>query len=310
MTELKPLVVILGPTASGKTGMALELAKKFQGELVNADSRQIYRGMDIATNKFPGTDMQKKEVGGKTAYLAGGIPIHLLDLADPDRNFTLADYKAAALEAIGEIQSRSRLPILAGGTGLYISAAVDNLSIPEAPPDENLRQELEKKDSAGLYGALERIDPEAADSIGRSNKRKLIRALEVYKATGRPFSGQKTKGEPLFHILEIGIKTPREELYEKIDGRVDEMIKTGLVEETRKLLEKYAPDIPAMSGIGYKEIGAHLRGDISLDEAAQRIKWRTHQYARRQLTWFKRDPRIHWVKGYEEAESLVRNFLK
>lgn len=309
MTNLPPLIVVLGPTASGKTGLALDLAKRFQGELVNADSRQIYKGMDIGTNKMTDAFSTKKDINDKTVYLTDGIPIHLLDIIGPDRNFTLAEYKAIALETIKEIQGRGRLPILVGGTGLYLSAITDNLSIPEAPPDEKLRSELEGKDTKELYKTLDRIDPEAAASIGQSNKRKLIRALEVYKVTGKPFSDQKTKGKPLFHILEIGIETEREELYGKIDKRVDEMIEAGLVDETKRLLDRYEIELPAMSGIGYKEIGSYLRGEISLDEAVQQIKWHTHQYARRQLTWFKRDPRTRWVTSYEEAERLVENFV-
>lgn len=310
MPSLNPLLVIVGPTASGKTGLALALAKKFRGELINADSRQIYEGMDIGTNKTMGVAMTKTESEGKTVYLMEGIPVHLLDITSPGQSFTLARYKTLALETIQEVQGRGKLPILVGGTGLYISAIADNLSIPEAPPDEELRRALEAKDTEELHKALDWIDPEAAAAIGPSNKRKLIRALEVYAVTGKPLTSQKTHGKPLFRVVEIGIRTPREELYEKIDQRVDEMITAGLVEETRGLLDKYRSDLPAMSGIGYREIGSYLRGELSLDEAVQQIKWHTHQYARRQLTWFKRDPQIRWVKEYEEAEELARIFLQ
>ncbi len=309
MSNLNPLLVILGPTASGKTGLALRLAKEFGGELVNADSRQIYKGMNIGTNKTLGANAKKTEVGGETVYLVDGIPLHLLDLVNPDQIFTLAEYKTLALEKIDAIHKRRKLPILVGGTGLYLSVIVDNLEIPQAPPDVTLRQELEQKTFAELYEALVRIDPEAAESIGQDNKRKLIRALEVYKITGKPFSDQKTKGKPLFNVLEIGLWTERNELYARIDERVEEMMKAGLVEETKGLLTNYDVELPAMSGIGYKEIGSYLRGEISLDEAVQQIKWHTHQYARRQLTWFKRDERIRWVEEHEEAERLARNFV-
>jgi tRNA dimethylallyltransferase len=309
MRILPPLLVILGPTASGKTGLALDLARKFQGELVNADSRQIYKGMDIGTNKTLNANIKKEEIGKETIYLINGIPLHLIDLVNPDQEFTLAEYKTTALRKINEIHMRNKLPILVGGTGLYVSAIADNLSIPKAPPDKKLRNKLEEKDAEKLYKALKKIDPGAAESIGQNNKRKLIRALEVCKATGQPFSSQQKKGKPLFRLLEIGVEKERKELYEKIDKRVDEMIKAGLIKETEKLLEKYDPNLPAMSGIGYKEIGLYLHGELSQEEAVQKIKWHTHQYARRQITWFKRDPRIHWIKKYEEAEKLVRDFI-
>jgi tRNA dimethylallyltransferase len=266
--------------------------------------------MDIATNKLDSATTTKKTAGGKKLYFIDNTPLHLLDLINPDENFSLADYKKVALKKIEETHKQNKLPILVGGTGLYISAVVDNLEIPEAPPDDRLRTELEKKNSNELYSALKRIDPIAADSIGESNKRKLIRALEVYKATGRPFSDQQKRGKPLFDILEIGIRTERKELYKKIDERVDKMIETGLVEETKKLLKKYDPTLPAMSGIGYKEIISCLKNEITLEEAAQQIKWHTHQYARRQITWFNRDKSISWVDNYSEAEKLAEKFLK
>jgi len=310
MANLKPLIVILGPTASGKTGLALALAEEFDAELVNADSRQIYRGMDIATNKISRQDTEKKMTDGETIYLVGGIPIHLLDIIDPDDNFSLAQYKQTALEIIRKIHDKGKLPILVGGTGLYISAVVDNLEIPQAPADDDLRRTLEKKNTEELFNALGKIDPDAADSIGARNKRKLIRALEVYKVTGRPFSSQKKKGQPLFDILELGINTERDALYARIDERVDEMVVSGLLEETRKLLARYSPNLPAMSGIGYREIAAHLEKGTPLEEAIQQIKYHTHQYARRQLTWFKRDSRIKWVENYQEAELIIEKMIK
>jgi len=310
MPNLKPLIVILGPTASGKTGLALKLAKRFNGELLSADSRQIYKEMDIATNKLDSATTTSKTASGEKLYFIDGTPLHLLDLINPDENFSLADYKKVALEKIEEIHNKGKLPILVGGTGLYLSAIVDNLNIPKAPADEKLRTELEEKNAEELFGALAKIDPTSAETIGPQNKRKLIRALEVYKITGKPFSSQQKKGEPLFNILQIGIKIERKELHSRIDQRVDQMIAAGLVQETQTLREKYDPDLPAMSGIGYKEIGAYLDGEMSLEEAAQQIKFHTHQYARRQITWFNRDKSISWIEKYAEAEKLVKNFIK
>lgn len=310
MNGLKPLIVILGPTASGKTGLALDLAKKWDGELVNVDSRQIYKEMDIATNKVGSANIKRKDIGGEIVYFADDVPMYLLDLVNPDESFSLADYKKIALRKIGEIQNKGKLPILVGGTGLYISAIVDNLDIPQGPPDEKLRAELEKKNAEELFAVLAKIDPASAEIIGPKNKRKIIRALEVYKITGRPFSSQQKKGKPLFDVLQIGIKIERKELHNKIDQRVDRMMEAGLVRETQELRGKYSPELPAMSGIGYKEIGSYLNQEMSLEEAVQRIKFHTHQYARRQITWFNRDKSINWVDNYPEAEKLVEGFVK
>lgn len=310
MDKLKPLIVITGPTASGKTGLALQLAKKFDGELINADSRQIYKGMDIATNKINEETVIKKTIKDEIVYFIDTIPIYLLDLVEPGQDFSLVQYKEAAIRKVKEVQKKGCLPILVGGTGLYISAIVDNLNIPQAPPDKKLRQKMEKIDIKDLFVQLQKVDPASAESIGPDNKRKIIRALEVYRTTGKPFSFQQKKGKPLFNILQIGIKTDRDELYEKIDQRVEKMIKTGLVEETEELMQKYDPNLPAMSGIGYKEIIHYLRSEMELKDAIQQIKFHTHQYARRQITWFKRDKQINWVEDYQKAEKLVTESIK
>jgi len=307
----KPLVVILGLTASGKTGMALKLAKKFNGEIVNADSRQIYKGMDIGTGKLDIgywiLDIKKNNIQYSISDIT---PIHLIDIVYPDEKFSLSQYKKLAIEKIKNIQKRNRIPFLVGGTGLYISSVVDNLEIPKAPPDEKIRKKLDKLSSKELFDQLKKIDLKSAKIIGEDNKRKLIRALEVYEITGKPFSAQQTKGKPLFSILQIGIKTDREKLYKKIDQRVDEMIKMGLVEEAKNLSKKYSFDLSAMSGIGYQEIGLYLQNKTTLGEAVQKIKFRTHQYARRQMTWFRRDKRIKWVESYKEAEKIISRFLE
>jgi tRNA dimethylallyltransferase len=202
------------------------------------------------------------------------------------------------------------LPILAGGTGLYIRAIVDNLNIPKAPPDNKIRIALEKQPTERLFSMLNKIDPKSASVIGQHNKRKLIRAIEVHKLTGKPFSSQQIKGGPLFNVLEIGINIDREKLYKKIDLRVDKIIKNGLISETEYLIKKYGNDLPAMTGIGYKEVSQYLSNGLPIAEAAQLIKFRTHQYARRQMTWFKRDERIKWIRNSKEAGSLVSSFLK
>jgi len=299
MSTLSKLIVILGPTASGKTGLSLKLAKKFRGEIVNADSRQIYRGMDIGTGK-----VADKE----------SVRHYLLDVVNLDEEFTLADYKKMAVAAIRDILKRGKVPFLVGGTGLYIQSVVDNLEIPAVVPNKKLRAQFEKeiKKSGALakwYKKLLKFDPGAAKVVDSKNPRRIIRALEVCLATGQPFSKLREKGEPLFDVLQVGIDLPRQKLYEKIDERVEQMVKDGLVSETKKLLKKYNPNFPSMSGIGYKEIGEYLDEKYSLVEAVQKIKYRTHAYARRQMTWFRRDKRIKWIKNYKEAEKKMGTWL-
>lgn len=320
MSILKPLIVILGPTASGKSELALKLAKKFDSEIINADSRQIYKDMMIGTgsllseNQNVKIKVQNDNVKYKNKIInytiINAIPHHLFHFIMPNKKFSVAEYKDLTVKTIHDIQNRGKLPILTGGTGLYISSIVDNLEIPKAPPNNKIRTSLEKKTSAQLFRMLHKIDPGSASIIGPQNKRKIIRALEVFKVTGKPFSSQKIKGKPLFDILEIGIMTNREKLYKKIDDRVDKMIKRGLIKETENLIKKYSYRLPAMTGIGYKEIGQYLSKELPLSEAAQLIKFRTHQYARRQMTWFKRDERIAWINDFTEAKKVADKFLK
>ena len=307
------LIVILGPTASGKTELAIKLARKFNGEIVNADSRQIYKKMDIGTGKIENRnwilDIRKLKISNIQYPISNNIPIHLIDIVNPDEDFSVAEYKKLAINKIKEIQKRNKTPFLVGGTGLYISSVVDNLEIPKAPPNNKIRERLNKLNAKKLFEKLKKVDPKSAKIIGKNNKRKLIRSLEVYEITRRPFSAQQIKGQPLFNVLQIGIKIDREKLYKKIDQRVNEMIKIGLIEETKKLAEKYSFSLPAMSGIGYQEIGLYLKNKITLDEAVQKIKFRTHQYARRQITWFKRLGKIKWIDGHKNAEELINDFL-
>ena len=305
------LIVILGPTASGKTELAIKLAQKFNGEIVNADSRQIYKEMDIGTGKIEIGKLGNWEIKrNNIQYSIFNIPIHLIDIVNPDQEFSLAKYKKLAVKTIKNIQQQNKIPFLVGGTGLYISAIIDNLKIPKAPPNGKIREELNKLSAKQLFSKLKKTDSRSAKIIGENNKRKLIRALEVYEITGKPFSAQQIKGKPLFDVLQIGIKTDREKLYKKIDQRVDEMVKMGLIKEVKDLAKKYSFDLPAMSGIGYREIGLYLQNKTTLEEAAQRMKFRTHQYARRQMTWFRRDERIRWIESYEKAEKLILEFLK
>ncbi|MFA6271702.1 MAG: tRNA (adenosine(37)-N6)-dimethylallyltransferase MiaA [Patescibacteria group bacterium] len=291
---MKKIVVILGPTAAGKTGMSLTLAKKFNGYIISADSRQVYRGMDIGTGKLTKDKWQ-------------GINHRMIDIMDPDQEFSLAQFQKTVFAIINE--EKEKLPFLVGGTGLYIQSIVDNLDIPKGGMDKNLRKELDEKTAEELFKILIQLDYKSAQEIDINNKRRLIRAIEVFKISGEKYSEQKGKNSPLVQTLQIGIKLSREEMYDRIDRRVDEMIKEGLVDEVKALGDKYGWDIPAMSAIGYKQLSAYFRNEISQAEAIAQIKNDSHHYAKRQMTWFKRDSRIKWVTSVAEAEELVNNFL-
>lgn len=296
MSRLSPLIVILGPTASGKSELAIKLAKKFNGEIVSADSRQIYKEMNIGTAKTT-----KKEMAN--------TPHHLIDIIKPDQEFTLAQYKKEAIKVIKGIQKRGKLPFLVGGTGLYIQAVVDNLKIPEVKPDKKLRAKLEKKKTEELFKQLKKIDPQSVRFIDSNNKRRIIRALEVCLTTKKSFFQQRKKGQPLFDILQIGLRPDEKTLEKRINQRVEKMFQTGLVTEVEKLLEKYPPKLPSMSGIGYQETILYIQGKINLDKTQELIKQHTRQYAHRQITWFKRDKRIKWTKDQKEAGGLIKDFL-
>ena len=280
MSPLPPLIVIAGPTAVGKTAAAIALALRHNGEIVSADSRQVYRGLDIGTAK-------------PTPDELAAVPHHLLDIRDPDEPFSLADYVALARAAIAGIHARGRLPILAGGTPLYLNAVVEGWRVPPAPPDLALRTKLEQEAAAHGLTALEArlaaVDPVAAGRA-RGNVRRVVRALEIYMVTGQPMSAQEGKEPPPYQIWQAVLTLDRAALHARIDARVERMIAAGLVEEVRALLERgYAPDLPALSGIGYAEIVAYLRGESTLPDAITRIKTNTHRYVRHQETWFRRN---------------------
>lgn len=304
--SLKKLIVILGPTASGKTELAVQLAKEFNGEIINADSRQIYVGMDIGTAK----PIKTQKAGLKSSIIYKDIPHHLIDIVRPDQDFTLSQYQKLAILKIKDIQSRDKIPFLVGGTGLYIQSVVDNLKIPEVPPHEDIRKELETLNTVELLRLLRKLDPVAASAIDAHNRRRLIRALEVCLATGKPFSQLRQKGTPLFDVLQIGIDVPKEEIRARIDQRVDNMIKQGLIEEVKKINNQYLFTLPAMSSIGYKEFELYLKNETDLENTTGLIKKNTREYAKKQITWFKKDSRIQWVRDHEEAKELLKTFLK
>lgn len=285
----KPLLVVLGPTASGKTKLSIELAKMFDGEIISADSRQLYKKMRISTDAL---DVSRQE----------GIPHHMMEFLEPNEEFTMAEYKQKAIHIINTILRKKKIPILVGGTGLYISAIVENYEIPQIPPNFELRNDLQmeakKHGTMAIYKKLQEIDPVAAEKIDPNNLRYIIRAIEI-NMTGQ--NKVDVKKKPLFDHFFIGIEWPKEILYERIEKRVDEQIKNGLIEEVSKLMEKgYDENLPAISALGVKELMPYLRGEILLEEAVDQIKKNTRNYAKRQMTWFRRYKDIHSVTKCQE----------
>jgi tRNA dimethylallyltransferase len=300
-----PLILLIGPTAVGKTEVALQLAQKMNGEIVSADSRLFYRGMDIGTAKPSPEEL-------------GRVKHHLVDIADPDETISLAMFQQKATLAIEDIQARNKLPFLVGGTGQYMRAVTDGWSPPEVEPDEELRGVLEKmKEERGaewLYARLIALDPEAAKNMDFRNVRRTIRALEVIFKTGRKFSAQRGLGESPYQLISIGLTRPREELYARVDMRIDAMFANGFVDEVRGLLDKgYSPTLPALSAIGYRECVRVAKGEWTVEQAKVEIRRVTRVFVRRQSNWFKEsDPQIGWfdprdANVIDQIEEYIRN---
>lgn len=307
---MKKLLVIVGPTGTGKTALGLESAKKFDGEIVSADSRQIYIGMDIGTGKMPGNSefrIHSSELKkGKGKWILDGVPIHLYDIITPDKTFSVAEFQQRAYKAIGEIHEKDKLPILVGGTGLYVQGVVEGLKIPKVAPDHKLRAQLESQPLPTLVSKLEEADPVTASKIDKQNPRRVIRALEVYYQTGEPLSKLQGKFKVGLDNLQIGLTAPREILYQRTDQRIEEWFEKGFVDEVKNLITKgYDENLPAMTSLGYRQVAMYLAGKISLEEAKQRIKWEHHSYIRRQVTWFRKTHGVYWFdiseKNFQQA---------
>ena len=299
---MKTVVVIVGPTAVGKSKLAFSIARSLDGEIVNADSRQVYRYMDIGTAK---PSLEAREI----------VPHHLIDIIAPDETFSVALYQELAYKAIEDIQRRDKLALLVGGSGLYIWAVVEGWQIPKVLPDPEFRRRLSEKaareGSLVLYEELQRVDPAAAEKIDPRNVRRVIRALEVYQATGLPFSHFQQRDSPPFQTLLIGLTTDREDLYRRIDLRVDSMMKQGLAEEVQSLMGRgYSLDLPSMSSLSYKQIGRYLQGKEDLPTAIQQVEFETHRFARHQYAWFRlNDPRLRWFDIKEEVKPAILQLM-
>jgi tRNA dimethylallyltransferase len=306
MSTNPKLIAIVGPTASGKSARAIEvatyLARGSSGEveIVSTDSRQIYRGMNIGTAKPSATEMT-------------AIPHHLINIKDPDQEYTVTDYKRDAITAIDAIIGRGNIPLLVGGTGLYVSAVVDNLDIPKIKSNPTLRAKIEKEiTKEGLpvvFKKLLALDPDAESVVDPKNPRRVIRALEVAITTGEPFTAQRKKSEPRYDTLVLGMSPSPEVLRERIDSRIEAMVHGGFVPEVTKLLKRYGPRAIAFDAIGYREMIRFLNAEITFDAAVAQMKMNTWHYAKRQLTWFKKDKKVKWVHGLNEMIAEIKGFL-
>ncbi len=305
---MPPVVAIVGPTAVGKTGLSVKLAQMLKGEIINSDSRQVYRGMDIGTAKPSPTERCQ-------------APHHLLDIREPRQPLDLGAFLPLARSCIQDIHGRKRLPLVVGGSGQYVWALLEGWEVPAVPPDPAFRRakylQAEQLGPDALYQELQGVDPHRATQVDSRNVRRVIRALEVFRATGQTASSRSAKAANTFRSLVLGLTMPRESLYRRIDQRVDRMVADGLLEEVIRLSDMgYQAGEGPLNGPGYRELGLYLSGAISWEEAVQRTKFQTHRLARSQYSWFKlKDPRIHWLDAAESdtderAAALIEDFRR
>jgi tRNA dimethylallyltransferase len=301
MDDTLPIAVLMGPTGVGKSALALDLAERHGMEIISADSRQVYRHLDIGTAKPTPTERQR-------------VPHHLVDYVDPDEPYSAVRFRDDADAVLGDLARRGVPALIVGGTGHYVQVLVDRIEPPRVPPRPDLRAELEQvaeeEGPSALHARLHAVDPSAARSIPASNIRRVVRALEVSLTTGRPFSDiSRRRGEPR-RALKLALTMPREALYRRVDARVDAMLAAGWLDEVGSLLARgYDPSLPALSSTGYRELVAHLRGDLTYDEAVQRAKWSTHAYIRRQYVWLRRQSGYHWIEADPEGFAQADRWL-
>lgn len=319
------IIVILGPTSAGKSAVAIRLAKKFDGEIISVDSRQIYRGMNLGTGKVDGRFLADSPPSGRTVrqkkvFISENIPHHMIDIVSPRTNFSAAQFKKKADRIIVDILKRGKLPILCGGTGFWIKSIVDDITYPEVKPDWDLRKKLEKKEITELIQELKKLDPRRAENIDAKNKARLIRAIEICKILGKVPSLNLTPALSLtrrggnmneIEFLQIGISVPKEKLHEKIKNRLDQRWKDGMIEEVNNLREKYKLSWKKIQsfGLGYFWIPEYLQEKITLKELYEKVYLAEKDYAKRQMTWFSKDTRIKWIEKYEDMEKEIAKFL-
>lgn len=302
--EKQNVIVICGPTASGKTNLSIELAKRLKGEIVSCDSMQIYKDMTIGTAKPTKEEMQ-------------GIKHYLVDCVSPEERYSVANYQKEALEAIEKIINKGKIPIIVGGTGLYLNSLIYGIEYKDEEIDLDYRKSLEeiaeRKGLSELYYMAKEIDPQAIENISINDKKRICRVLEIYHSTGKTKTEQEIesrKVEPKYNYLIFGINMEREKLYERINKRVDIMLELGLIEEVQEVLKKYKTFPTAMQGLGYKEVVEYLQGNLTKEEMIDKVKMETRRYAKRQLTWFKRYKDIIWLNGLEDVQNNVNIILE
>ena len=308
MKKYPKVVVIGGPTASGKTGLALQLAKKYNGEIISADSQQVYKDFNIGTGK---EGKLKRSKNALAVYRnADGVRQYLVDFVDPREQFNVVDFQKQCYQKIEQIIKLKKIPFIVGGTGLYIDAVSEGYIFPKIQDKPKItREQLEKKDLDELLVELKKLDPESLKQIDTKNKRRVIRALEMTINSGKPFSSQQKMKKPPYYFLKLAIDLPVEKLRARINRRVDNMINKGLAMEVRSLLEKYSKESIPFNSIGYKEVIGYLQGKYDINEVAQQIKTNSWQLATRQMTWFRKSPKIRWVQNIEQADKLIHEFL-
>jgi tRNA dimethylallyltransferase len=295
MSRRPKLIAIVGPNASGKTSLAIKLAKKFEGEIISADSRQVFRGMDIGTGKASKKEQKQ-------------IRHYLLDVAWPKQEYNVSHYKKDALKAINNVQQKNKIPFLVGGTGFWIQAVVDNIDFPAIKPNYRLRTKLEKFPAKKLFTMLEKLDPQRAKKIDQHNPYRLIRAIEIISATKKSITPLHTK--PLYDVLYIGLNPPRQKLYNLIDTRLAQRFKKGMITEVQKLRRNGVSWRRLYNfGLEYRFISLYLQKKLTREQMIERLTYAIHHYAKRQMTWFRRDKRIHWIKNQAQAHRLIKKFL-
>ncbi len=304
MAEKPKVIVICGPTASGKTGLSIELAKQINGEIISCDSMQIYKEMNIGTAKPTVEEMQ-------------GIKHYMLDFVNPNERYSVADFKKDAITSIKKVLTNGKIPIVVGGTGLYVNSLTQNITYPNIEIDlkyrKKLEQRAEKEGLLTLYKEAEKIDKEAMKSISQNDKKRIIRVLEIYNQTGKTKTMLEAESKiepPPYEYIIFALDMDREKLYERINQRVDLMIQKGLIEEVENLLKKYKSLPTAIQGLGYKEVASYLNGNLGKEEMIEKIKMETRRYAKRQLTWFRKDKSIIWLDGLKPVSENIQSILE